>query len=66
MYTLVPCNFDDFKTQTETENIGLSEHRKTYLATDRPNYPGINAVFEPDRERISAQIGIFWMETHAS
>ena len=50
----------------ETENIGLSERRYTYLASDRPNYPGINALFEPDRCRISAQIGIFQIEKHAS
>ena len=43
----------------ETENIGSSEHRWTYVAPDRQNYPGTNALFEPDRDKICAQIGMF-------
>ena len=64
MYILVPWNFDNFETQTETENIGLSEQRWTYLASDRQNYPGTNDLFEPDKDRISAQIGIFQIENY--
>ena len=66
LYILVPWNFDNFEIQIETEYIGLSEHRQTYLASDRPNYPRSNAISVPDRQGISAQIEILQIETYAS